>query len=127
MQEPHEKGIANHLDPESCADVGVPAMKTKRRGGSGCGDVGTFPRTASRGIGRVGLSVSKITRARNQKRPGTSGRGRNQEGEASNRDSFRRNPLMGRLPKGSAHEPPPKNVSSERDVVRILDWRRART
>jgi len=22
MQEPHEKGIANHLDPESCADVG---------------------------------------------------------------------------------------------------------
>jgi hypothetical protein len=22
MQEPHEKGIANHLDPESCADAG---------------------------------------------------------------------------------------------------------
>ena len=22
MQEPHEKGIANHLDPESCAGVG---------------------------------------------------------------------------------------------------------
>jgi len=24
MKEPHEKGIANHLDPESCADVGNP-------------------------------------------------------------------------------------------------------
>jgi hypothetical protein len=22
MQEPHEKGVANHLDPESCAGVG---------------------------------------------------------------------------------------------------------
>jgi hypothetical protein len=22
MREPHEKGIANHLDPESCADAG---------------------------------------------------------------------------------------------------------
>ncbi len=56
----------------------------KRRGGSGCGNVGTFPRTGSRRVGRVGPSVSKITRARNQKRPGTSGCGRNQEGEASN-------------------------------------------
>ena len=23
MQEPHEKGRANHLDPESCADAGT--------------------------------------------------------------------------------------------------------
>ena len=91
------------------------ATKTKRRGGSGCGNVGTCPGTGRgrplclpsqgdhRGSplqGRVGSSVSKITCARNQKRPGTSGRGRDREGEASNRDSFRRNLLMGRLPKG---------------------------
>ena len=85
--------------------------------------VGLFHAPGSRGVGRVGPSASKITRARNQKRPGTSGGGRNQEGEASNRDSFRRkgtpnamyrvweglppakrpgdpNPPMGRLPKG---------------------------
>ncbi len=24
MKEPHKKGVANHLDPESCADVGNP-------------------------------------------------------------------------------------------------------
>jgi hypothetical protein len=70
------------------------------RGGSGGGNGGTVPRTGSRGIGRVGPSVSKITRARKEKRPGTSGRGRNPEGEASKRDSFRRNPLMGRLQNG---------------------------
>jgi hypothetical protein len=74
--------------------------KAKRRGGSGCGKVGACPDRVSRCIGRVGPSAGKITRARNQKRPGTSGGGRNPEGEASGRDSFRRSPLMGRLPKG---------------------------
>ncbi len=28
--------------------------------------------------------------------------------------------------RGSAHEPPPENVASERDVVGMLDWRWAR-
>ena len=51
--------------------------------------------------------MSKITRARNQKRPGTSGGGRNQEGEAVNRDSFRRNPPWAVFQRGSAHEPSP--------------------
>jgi hypothetical protein len=65
-----------------------------RRGGSGGGNVGAFPGTGSRGVGRVGPSARKITRARKEKRPGTSGGGRKQEGEASNRDSFRRNPPL---------------------------------
>ena len=46
---------------------------TKRRGGSGGGNGGTFPRTGGRGIGRVGPSGRKITRARKKNRPGTSG------------------------------------------------------
>jgi hypothetical protein len=54
----------------------------KRRGGSGGGKVGACPRTVSRCTGRVGPSGSKITRARNRKRPGTSGGGENPEGEA---------------------------------------------
>jgi len=60
-------------------------MPGKRRGGSGCGNGRTLPGTESRGSGRVGPSVSKITRARNRKRPGTSGGGRKQESEALNR------------------------------------------
>ena len=64
------------------AKAGQNRQEEKRRGGSGCGNGGTFPRTGSRGIGRVGPSGSKITRARNTKRPGTSGGGRNPEGEA---------------------------------------------
>jgi len=63
----------------------------------------------------VGPAARKITRARNQKRPGTSGGGRNQEGEASGRDSFRRAcPRAGGgirrwavFQRGSAHEPSP--------------------
>jgi hypothetical protein len=93
---------------------GVRPDTEERRGGSGGGNGGIVPRTGSCRVGRVGPSGRKITRARNQKRPGTSGGGRNPEGEASNRDSFRRkgtpnarhrvwepNPPMGRLPKGS--------------------------
>ncbi len=110
----------------------LPSQTTKRRGGSGCGNVGTFPRTGSRGVGRVGPSVSKITRARNQKRPGTSGGSRNQEGEALNRTpSVGIRPrraaalrAMGRLQKGSAHEPPPENVASACDVARSAAARR---
>jgi hypothetical protein len=123
-----------------------------RRGGSGCGNGGTFPRTRSRGIERVGPSGSKITRARKKKRPGTSGGRRNQEGEALNqtasvgkgpqtrciafgKGSHRRNRAGGdpnpiRLwavfTRGSAHEPPPENVGSGRDVVGMLDRRRVR-
>jgi hypothetical protein len=48
MKEPYKKGVAHHLHPESCADVGVPAMKAKRRGGSGCGNGRTLPGTGSR-------------------------------------------------------------------------------
>jgi hypothetical protein len=33
---------------------------------------------------------------------------------------------MGRLPKGSAHEPPPENAGRERDAVGILNHRRVR-
>jgi hypothetical protein len=69
---------------------------------------------------------SKITRARNQKRPGTNGRGRNQEGEALNCTpsvGIRRWAVCKR---DSAHEPPPENVASACDVVGMLDWRRAR-
>jgi hypothetical protein len=33
---------------------------------------------------------------------------------------------MGRLQKGSAHEPPPENLGRERDVVGMLDRRRVR-
>jgi hypothetical protein len=100
--------------------------KTKRRGGSGCGNIGAFPRTRSRGIGRVGPSGSKITRARNQKRPGTSGGGRKQEGEALNRT-----PSVGIRPwavckRGSAHEPPPENVASACGVVGTLNRRQVR-
>jgi len=112
--------------PRSGPGDGAAPNRTKRRGGSGGGNGGTVPRIGSRGIGRVGPSASKITRARNQKTPGTSGGGRNPEGEAPNQDSFRRNPPMGRLPGGSAHEPPPENVASGRDVVGRLDRRRVR-
>jgi hypothetical protein len=50
----------------------------------GAGMVGPSHAQGSHCIERVGPSVSKITRARKEKRPGTSGRGRNQEGEALN-------------------------------------------
>jgi hypothetical protein len=33
---------------------------------------------------------------------------------------------MGRLQKGSVHEPPPENVAGARDVVGMLDRRRIR-
>ncbi len=90
-------------------------------------------------MGRVGPSVGKITRARNQNRPGTSGRDRNQEGEALNRT-----PSVGKGPqtrciafgnpirlwavfqRSSAHEPPPENVASARDVVGMRDPRQVR-
>ncbi len=70
MKEPYKKGVANHLDPESCADVGnhvgealtgahagqpsssdtegITPKNTERRSGSGGGNVGTFPGTESR-------------------------------------------------------------------------------
>jgi hypothetical protein len=38
----------------------------------------------------------------------------------------RGNPPMGRLQKGSAHEPPPENVGSGRDIVGMLDRRQVR-
>jgi len=61
--------------------------RTKRRGGSGCGIESPRSGVGNRCFGRVGPSARKITRARNQKRPGTRGRGRgrSQEGEALNR------------------------------------------
>jgi hypothetical protein len=68
----------------------------------------------------------KITRARNQKRPGTSGRGRNQEGEALNQTGSVGIRPWAVLKRGSAHEPPPENVGREGDVVGMLDRRRAR-
>ncbi len=116
------QGTAPRLGPGD----GATAKRTKRRGGSGCGNVGTFPRTESRGIGCVGPSGSKITRARNQKRPGTNGGGRNQEGEALNRTPSEEIRLWAVFPRGSAHEPPPENVASGRDVVGMLDRRRVR-
>ena len=61
--------------------------------------------------------MSKITRARNQKRPGTSGGGRNQEGEALNRTPSVGIRLWAVFKRGSAHEPPPENVASASDVV----------
>ncbi len=87
------------------------------RGGSGCANGGIVPGTGSRGVGRVGPSVRKITRARNQKRPGTSGGGRKQEGEALNRTPSVGIRLWAVCKRGSAHEPPPENVASARDVV----------
>ena len=103
---------------------GATPKRTKRRGGSGCGNGGTGPRPGSRGIGRVGPSVRKITRARNQKRPGTSGGGPKPEGEAPNWTAsvgIRRGAVF---PRGSAHEPPPENVARGRDVARSAAARR---
>jgi hypothetical protein len=105
---------------------GISPGTTKRRGGSGCGNGGPCLRLGSRCIGRVGPSVSKITRARKAKTPSTSGRGRNQESEALNRTpsvGIRRWAVFQR---GSAHEPPPEDVGRGRDVVGMLDWRSER-
>ncbi len=101
-------------------------MKMKRRGGSGCGNGRTLPGPGSRGIGRVGPSARKITRARNQKRPGTGGGGRKSESEARNRTpsvGIRRWTVSKR---GPAHEPPPENLAREREVNGVLDQRWAR-
>ena len=67
------------------ATAGQNRQEEKRRGGSRCGNGETLPRPGSRCIGPVGPSGSKITRTRNQKRPGTSGGGRKPEGEALHR------------------------------------------
>jgi hypothetical protein len=91
------------------ADVALSGELKERRGGSGCVIEWSRAGIGNRCFGRVGCAVSevsvgsvarggegdslpgagssvrKITRARNQKRPGTSGGGRNQEGEALNR------------------------------------------
>ncbi len=71
-------------------------------------------------------AASKITRARNQKRPGTSGGGRKQEGEALNQTPSVGIRLWAVLQRGSAHEPPPENVGRERDAVGMRDRRRVR-
>jgi hypothetical protein len=133
------------------------AERAQRRGGSGGGNGSVCSGIGGRGFGRVGCSgsaasvgslvrgragishrgvgssASKITRARNQKRPGTSGGGRNLEGEAAQetpsagkgpqtrciafgKGSHRRNRAGGDpnpirrwvvFPRGLAHEPPP--------------------
>ena len=96
------------------------------RGGSGSGNGGTFARTGSRGVERGGPSGSKITRARKEKRPRTSGRGRNPEGEARHRTPSAGIRLWAVCQRGSAHEPPPENAASARDVVGMLNRRRVR-
>jgi hypothetical protein len=91
-----------------------PRNKAKRRGGSGGGNGSVCSGTASGCFGRVGCNgsrvsagsfvcgvddrslrgvgsaVRKITRARKEKRPGTSGGSRNQEGEAVRSASVQR-------------------------------------
>ncbi len=116
-------GVARDRPRSSLGDRTTP-NRTKRRGGSACGNGGTAPRTGSRGIGRVGPSGSKITRARNENRPGTSGGGRNQEGEALDRTPSAEVRLWAVFQRGSVHEPPPENVGRGRDVARSAAARR---
>ncbi len=98
------------------------AAAKKRRGGSGCGNVEACSGRGGRRVGRVGPSVRKITRARNENRPGTSGGGRKWESEALNLTASVGIRLWAVFKEGSAHEPPPENVASERDAVEILDY-----
>jgi hypothetical protein len=83
--------------------------------------VGTFPRPGSRCVERVGPSVSKITRARNEKGPGTSGGRENQARRAVVETPSGEIRLGAVFERGSAHEPLPENPESEREVIGILE------
>ena len=70
--------------------------------------------------------VGKITRARKEKKPGTSGRRLTPEGQAENESPSEGIRLWAVFKRGSAHDPLSENRVQEHNVIGILDLRGGR-